>query len=571
MTGHAVAEEFHDDARPHRGGVRPQHGRGVDPTRARRTDAQEHVRLAVHLAPVDAAPADQRVRDRAPATGLVLFDTGQDRASVTDPDYFPGGLTGSRTTTGWPGSHIEPHETLSAGLRRLGHWTSPTSDRRCCPTCTRTTSAAFPSCRRRRSWSAPPEWRSLQRPLPEARGCCVRTSTCPGCGGGTDRAGSRWPIRRLAPFTAGHDLFGDGSLVLLPTPGHTPGSVSMLVRRPGQHPLLLVGDLTYDDRLLEAPQLPGVGEQAADAGGDAPGQRAAPAAPGPGRPAGPRPQRGLATWRPRSRRPRPQPFRFPRPLRRVERMHAVHPAEELRYLILAAQREGNRAFARRLRPLGLTPSQAEVLRLLDERQPLSLTGLGELLVCESGTNPSRLVDRLVTTGLVRRRRRRARPAQRRTLAHRRWTNRGRTCRRGRGGALPVHRRRAGRPRSLLHHRLPLGPRRRPPGRRRAQPPRRAARVTGGADPGAGLGRAGIGRLSHQPPRTDSTPVREPRAAPRRALPGPRGRRRRCHGGPRDTGRPPTGCGRSRRRISSSLSCALPPTCSTSAVSEARTA
>jgi MarR family transcriptional regulator, organic hydroperoxide resistance regulator len=80
----------------------------------------------------------------------------------------------------------------------------------------------------------------------------------------------------------------------------------------------------------------------------------------------------------------------------------VRHAEELRYLVLAAQREGNRAFARRLRPLGLTPSQAEVLRLLDERQPLSLTGLGELLVCESGTNPSRLVDRLVTTGLVRR-------------------------------------------------------------------------------------------------------------------------------------------------------------------------
>ncbi len=26
--------------------------------------------------------------------GLVLFDTGQDRASVTDPDYFPGGMTG---------------------------------------------------------------------------------------------------------------------------------------------------------------------------------------------------------------------------------------------------------------------------------------------------------------------------------------------------------------------------------------------------------------------------------------------------------------------------------------------
>ncbi|MGA4996211.1 MarR family winged helix-turn-helix transcriptional regulator [Nonomuraea bangladeshensis] len=77
-------------------------------------------------------------------------------------------------------------------------------------------------------------------------------------------------------------------------------------------------------------------------------------------------------------------------------------AEELRYLILAAQREGNRLLAQALRPLGVTPSQAEVIRVLGERGPLSLNGLGELLVCESGNSPSRLADRLVTVGLVRR-------------------------------------------------------------------------------------------------------------------------------------------------------------------------
>jgi DNA-binding MarR family transcriptional regulator len=75
-------------------------------------------------------------------------------------------------------------------------------------------------------------------------------------------------------------------------------------------------------------------------------------------------------------------------------------AEQLRFLILAAQREGNRLLAQNLRPLGITPSQAEVLRLLADRQPLTLSGLGELLVCESGTNPSRLVDRLVAADLV---------------------------------------------------------------------------------------------------------------------------------------------------------------------------
>ena len=78
------------------------------------------------------------------------------------------------------------------------------------------------------------------------------------------------------------------------------------------------------------------------------------------------------------------------------------PAERLRYLVLAAQREGNRHLARELAPLGLTPSQGEVLRILGDHAPLTLSGLGELLVCESGSNPSRLVDRLVSAGLVER-------------------------------------------------------------------------------------------------------------------------------------------------------------------------
>ncbi|MFJ2647971.1 MarR family winged helix-turn-helix transcriptional regulator [Streptomyces sp. NPDC087420] len=80
-------------------------------------------------------------------------------------------------------------------------------------------------------------------------------------------------------------------------------------------------------------------------------------------------------------------------------MPAMRPAEELRYLILAAQREGNRLLGQALKPLGVTTSQAEVIRVLEERQPLTLNGLGELLVCESGS-PSRLVDRLVSAGLV---------------------------------------------------------------------------------------------------------------------------------------------------------------------------
>lgn len=79
----------------------------------------------------------------------------------------------------------------------------------------------------------------------------------------------------------------------------------------------------------------------------------------------------------------------------------MQPVEELRYLILAAQREGNRGLTEALRTLHLTPSQAEVLRVLQEHQPLSLIALGDLLICESGS-PSRLVNGLVEAGLVER-------------------------------------------------------------------------------------------------------------------------------------------------------------------------
>ncbi|MEY9875623.1 DNA-binding MarR family transcriptional regulator [Streptacidiphilus sp. MAP12-33] len=78
-------------------------------------------------------------------------------------------------------------------------------------------------------------------------------------------------------------------------------------------------------------------------------------------------------------------------------------AEHLRFAILAAQREGNRLLIQALKPHGITPSQAEVLRLLQQHGTLSLNGLGQLLVCESGTNPSRLVERTVAAGLVERR------------------------------------------------------------------------------------------------------------------------------------------------------------------------
>jgi MarR family transcriptional regulator, organic hydroperoxide resistance regulator len=80
----------------------------------------------------------------------------------------------------------------------------------------------------------------------------------------------------------------------------------------------------------------------------------------------------------------------------------MDPTEELRYLVLGAQREGARALTDLLRPLRLTPAQAEVLAVVrDARQPLTVREIGERLVCEGGS-PSRLVATVVDAGLLER-------------------------------------------------------------------------------------------------------------------------------------------------------------------------
>jgi glyoxylase-like metal-dependent hydrolase (beta-lactamase superfamily II) len=191
--------------------------------------------------------------------GLVLFDAGQDRASVTDPDYFPSGPTGllyrrlarfdvgpSQTLTrqlaaiGYDIADVSTvvishlHQDHIGGLGELGHAELLVSAS---------------------------EWEVLGKRGAEPNGFMRRHIDLPGL---------RWnrltmqPAKdsQLAPFQAAHDLFGDGSLVLLPTPGHTPGSMSLLVRRAGRAPLLMVGDVTYDVHRLEHERVPGVGNKA---------------------------------------------------------------------------------------------------------------------------------------------------------------------------------------------------------------------------------------------------------------------------------------------------------------------
>jgi N-acyl homoserine lactone hydrolase len=192
------------------------------------------------------------------ARGLILFDTGQDRASVTDRTYFPGGVTGflqhrlARFDVG-------AEDTLTAQLGTLGY--SPADVGTAILSHLHVDHiGGLPELAGSTLLVSAAEWAELARPAPEQRGFPRSRILLPGLAW---QQAELEPARdpALAPFTRALDVMGDGSLVLLPTPGHTPGSVSLLVRRAGRPSLLLAGDLTFGADLLRSGALPGVGSR----------------------------------------------------------------------------------------------------------------------------------------------------------------------------------------------------------------------------------------------------------------------------------------------------------------------
>jgi glyoxylase-like metal-dependent hydrolase (beta-lactamase superfamily II) len=53
------------------------------------------------------------------------------------------------------------------------------------------------------------------------------------------------PTRKAQLIEGDKDLFGDGSVMLLSTPGHTPGHQSLLLRLPKTGAVLLTGDAVH--------------------------------------------------------------------------------------------------------------------------------------------------------------------------------------------------------------------------------------------------------------------------------------------------------------------------------------
>lgn len=191
--------------------------------------------------------------------GLVVFDTGQDRVSVTDPGYFPSGPLGviyDRLAR----FEISPDDTLPAQLARLGY-SADDVDLAIVSHLHQDHIGGLGDLPNARILVSAAEHRTLFSPMAEANGV-LRSHL--------DFPAERWmpvdfeALAGVPGFDRGYDVFADGSVVLLPTPGHTPGSSSLLVRRPGVSPALLVGDLTYDAaRMLEDGTTPGVGSRRA--------------------------------------------------------------------------------------------------------------------------------------------------------------------------------------------------------------------------------------------------------------------------------------------------------------------
>ncbi|MBM7489392.1 glyoxylase-like metal-dependent hydrolase (beta-lactamase superfamily II) [Micromonospora luteifusca] len=190
--------------------------------------------------------------------GLVLFDTGQDRRSVTDPGYFPGGpaghlyrrlakfdvpagatLTERLRDQGYDIADVRVaivshlHQDHIGGLRELPRSAHILVDAN--------------------------ELAEVDKRFAVFAGLLREHIHVPGVSF-TAVTPHRVEDPAIAPFTHAHDVMGDGSLLLLPTPGHTPGSMSLLLRAQGLPPMLFVGDVTYDVQRLAADRIPGVGD-----------------------------------------------------------------------------------------------------------------------------------------------------------------------------------------------------------------------------------------------------------------------------------------------------------------------
>jgi len=191
--------------------------------------------------------------------GLILFDAGLDTAVLTNPNYVDSAI-GRFFMRRLFRLRLRPDETLTNKLAGLGF--SAADVRKVVVSHLHFDHvggiAEVPQADLLVSHN---EWAQLSGSHPE-RDFIFRDHV--------QRPDARWQFvdfghtddPLLAPFGGCYDVMNDGSLILLPTPGHTPGSISMLARIKGRAPVLLIGDLAYAADLPMKDQLPDTGDKA---------------------------------------------------------------------------------------------------------------------------------------------------------------------------------------------------------------------------------------------------------------------------------------------------------------------
>lgn len=157
--------------------------------------------------------------------GLVLFDTGCNPRAAPDPEAVYGPLAGA------VGFQMAPEHTVDAQIRGLGYRLEDVKI--VVPSHLHFDHAGglylFPHAR---FYTMHGELQGAYWPPPNSRGFFLVEDYLP-------TRGFDW-----FELPDDHDLFGDGSVVLLKTPGHTMGGVSLLVRLPHQT-IILAGDTAH--------------------------------------------------------------------------------------------------------------------------------------------------------------------------------------------------------------------------------------------------------------------------------------------------------------------------------------
>lgn len=193
--------------------------------------------------------------------GVVVFDTGQDIASVNETNYFPKGIVGwlySRLAR----FEIGERQTFTKGLESLGI----SKDEIKYVILSHLHQDHIGGLPELAGSSAivvvsGDELRATEKPFALLDGYMNNHIYLDGITYEMPRF-SEITTLGIPGFSEGWDMFNDGKLVVLPLSGHTAGSQGLLVNWNSDNPIFLVGDLTYDASLIPLDIVPGVGDKA---------------------------------------------------------------------------------------------------------------------------------------------------------------------------------------------------------------------------------------------------------------------------------------------------------------------